>query len=296
MKKIKFITAIYSNLWGTELGGRPSRQNHYRWSLLSLLKMSNADFVCFTSEEEYSDLSNFFYKENNIDTKKLILKVFNLQENKYKDLIKKYKNIELTKKGDRCVEIQYMKFAWTYSEINSGSLYDYYFWIDAGLSHCGLVPSRYLSLTGPNNRGYYESSIFNNKLLDNLVLNTENKFTMIGKENQRNYWSGTVNPKHFSKYNNSIHIIGGLFGGKREIWLKVIPLFESYLTKVTESDGRLYHEEDVMTLLYRNHEELCYRYHFDTWWHEEEKITGIDINEHLKINKSFYKILEELNE
>ena len=37
--KTKIITAIYSNLHGTDLGGRLSRQGHYYWSLLSLLKM-----------------------------------------------------------------------------------------------------------------------------------------------------------------------------------------------------------------------------------------------------------------
>ena len=45
MKKIKIITAIYTKLNGTELGGRHSREGHYRWSLLSLLKMNDADHI-----------------------------------------------------------------------------------------------------------------------------------------------------------------------------------------------------------------------------------------------------------
>ena len=48
--------------------------------------------------------------------------------------------------------------------------------------------------------------------------------------------------------------------------------------------------------MFRNHESLFNMYQFDTWWHEDERIVGLDINEHLNINKSFYKILEELNE
>ena len=74
-------------------------------------------------------------------------------------------------------------------------------------------------------------------------------------------------------------------------------LFEKYVNEVTESDNYLYHEEDIMTLMFRNHPELFLCYEFDSWWHEDERIAGIDnMVEHLKNNKSFYKILEELNE
>ena len=50
--RVKFITAIYSNLNGTDYGGRQNRGNHYRWSLISLLRMTNAEFICYTSEDE----------------------------------------------------------------------------------------------------------------------------------------------------------------------------------------------------------------------------------------------------
>ena len=33
-------------------------------NIFYLLKMSNADFVCYTSEEEIQDLKHFFYVEN----------------------------------------------------------------------------------------------------------------------------------------------------------------------------------------------------------------------------------------
>jgi len=290
--KVKFITSIYSNLHGTDFGGRPSRGGHYKWSLLSLLKMTESDFICYTSEEEFDDLYNFFHIENNIEKDKLKLVKYNLSEHYFLELFKKYKDIEGARRGDRCIEIQYMKFIWFLSEDMS---YDYYYWIDAGLSHCGLIPNKYLTPGGPHNRGYYESSLFNNNFLNNLVVNTEDKFTIIGKENDRNYWSGTVNPKHFFNHDRSYHIIGGLFGGKKELWNNIVELFKKYVHQVTEEDGRLYHEEDIMTLMFRNHEDMFKIYKFDTWWHENERISGIEMSEHLKINKSFYKILEELN-
>jgi hypothetical protein len=289
---VKFITAIYSNLYGTELGGRPNRHGHYRWSLLSILKMTNADFICYTSDEEFDGLEQFFYEENNISREKLQIVKFNLYDNEFSEIINQYKDIEGIKRGDRCIEIQYMKFIWFLSEDKS---YDYYFWIDAGLSHCGLIPNKHLSLSGPHNRGYYESSLFNNLFLSNLIKNTGDKFTILGKENERNFWSGTVNPIHFTEYNRSIHIIGGMFGGRKELWDPIVELFRDYVYKVSEYDKRLYHEEDIMTLMFRNHPELFYDYYFETWWHEDERMAGTDMAEHVKNNRSFYKILTELN-
>jgi hypothetical protein len=186
-----------------------------------------------------------------------------------------------------------MKFIWFLLEDKS---YDYYFWIDAGLSHCGLIPNKYLSLSGSHNRGYYESSLFNNTFLNNLLKKTGDKFSIIGKENERNFWSGTVNPKHFFNYDRSIHVIGGMFGGRKELWETILELFKDYVYKVSEEDKRLYHEEDIMTLMFRNHSELFYNFYFETWWHENERIEGTNMEEHVKNNKSFYKILEELNE
>jgi hypothetical protein len=289
---VKIITAIYSNLYGTDFGGRPNRNGHYRWSLLSLLKMSDADFICYTSESEFDDLQNFFYNENNVDKNKLNIVKYDLNNHHFLNLFKKYKDYDGARKSDRCIEIQYMKFIWFRNEDLS---YDNYFWIDAGLSHCGLIPNRYLEKHGIHNSQYYSSELFNNTLLNNLINNTKDRFTIISKENQRNYWSGTVNPKHFNEYNASRHVIGGLFGGKKELWINIVDIFEKYVHQVTESDKYLYHEEDIMTLMFRNHPELFYSYEFDTWWHEDERIAGLVMSEHLKDNKSFYKILEELN-
>lgn len=291
--KTKIVTAIYSDLYGTKYGGRMSRRDHYRWSLLSMMKMTDSDFVCYTSENEYQSLLDFFYSEQKVDNQKLKIKIFNLDSNNVNDLLKKWKDYEGTKTSDRCLEIQYMKFFWTQKELDG---YEYVFWFDAGLSHCGLIPNKYLTMkSSNNNRHYFESDLFNNNFLKNLIKFSEEKFVIVSKENSKNYWSGTVGHIHFKNYNNSRHVIGGFFGGNKKLWINIIYLFTKYLYKVTEEDKRLYHEEDLMTLMYRNHEELFKPLEFDTWWHENERVSGVDIEEHVKINKSFYKILEELN-
>ena len=97
MKKTKFITCIYTDLYGSELGGRPGRYNHYRWSLISLLKMTDADFVCYTSETELPSLEDFFYNQNNISREQLKFSVYDIWNCKYKDLINSRKDIDFTK-------------------------------------------------------------------------------------------------------------------------------------------------------------------------------------------------------
>jgi hypothetical protein len=287
--KVKIITSIYSDLYESELGGRPGRKDHYRFSLLSLLKMSQADFVCYTSEREIDDLKEFFYKNHNISEDRLKFVLFELLNNEYADLINGFKNIEVIKKSDRCYEIQYSKFSWLKNEDKS---YDYYFWFDAGLSHTGLIPDRYLS--APGYRGYYESTLFNDKFLSNLINYSEDKFVMVAKENSRNYWEGTVDPKFYTTYNNSVHIIGGFFGGKTELWDKVIKQFDDYVRLVIPEQKRLFYEEHFMSLIYQNHKDWFKTLDFDIWWHEDNFKEGS--KEFFEKNKSFYKILEELND
>ena len=287
---VKFITSIYSDLHGTEFGGRVGRSGNYRYSLLSLLKMTDADFLCYTSDREIDSLKTFFYEENSISPEKLQFKIFDISETKFRELINLRKNIDQIKQGDRCIEIQYSKFHWWWNEDKS---YDYYYWIDAGLSHCGLIPNKYLPSTHPQGR-YYESTLFNNDFLKNLIVDTNDKFILLGKENDRNYWSGTVNPKWYKEYDRSIHVIGGMFGGHRDKWDEVVNLFEKYVSDILTEDEGLPHEEQVMSLMYVNHRELFERKHFDIWWCRDNAPQGVS-EEMFQQNKSFYRILEEFN-
>jgi hypothetical protein len=289
--KVKFITCIYGNLFGTELGGRPSRGGHYLFSLMSLAKMTDADFLCYTSAEEIDHIKHHFFVENNFSPEKIKFEVFDIKNVKSQSLIDQYNVVEETKKSDRCVPIQYSKIHWWWNEDKS---YDYYYWIDAGLSHSGLIPAKYLTLDG-SYRGYFESSLFNNKFLENLIKFTDDKFFLIGKENLRNYWSGTVDHKWYKQHDMSLHIIGGLFGGKKEVWDDFANEFEDYIYKITQDSGRLYFEENIFSLMYFNAKEKYNIKEFDTWWCLGNAPQGIE-DDYFNHNKSFYKILEELNE
>jgi hypothetical protein len=291
--KTKIVTAIYDNLFGSDLGGRINRGGHYRYSLRSLLKMTESDFVCYTSEEEIEDLKHFFYVDNNISPEKLILKTFNLRNFEFTEKINKLKNIVETQKSDRCVEIQYAKFVWVNNEITSE--YDNIFWFDAGLSHTGLIPPKYMDETKGYWEKYYESSLFNNIFLKNLINHCGDKVFVCAKENVMNYWSGTVPEQYYNQRDMSYHIIGGFFGGKGEKVSEYCELFKKYTNQLLDNEPILYHEEHVMCLMFYNHNEMFNPKYFDIWWHEGERISGIDMEEYTKTRKSFYKVIEELN-
>lgn len=288
---IKFITSIYSDLHGTEFGGRVGRNGHYYHSLLALMKMTDADFVCYTSDREIEKLKSFYYYENQISESKLKLVVSDISNTKFKDLINSNKNIEQTKKSDRCIEIQYSKFHWWWNEDKS---YDYYYWIDAGLSHSGLFPRKYLG-THDYYKQMFECSLFNNKFLKNLISYTEDKFYMIGKDNDKHFWSGTVDPKWYTQFDRSLHFVGGLFGGHRNNWDNIVNLFEGYVKNILESDKTLPHEENIMSLMYYNHKDLFKISTFDHWWCRDNAPS--ETPDSFFVNyRSFDKIFTELNE
>jgi len=286
--KVKILTCIYSDLSLLNMGGRSHRKDHYRFSLLSLMKMSNADFLCYTSEREIEDLKNFFYILHNVSEEKLKFEVYDLTNSDYADVLNPLKELSDKFVSDRSYEIQYSKFSWYNKEDKS---YDYYFWFDAGLSHTGLIPDKYLS--GKGYQVYFESSLFNDNFLNNLLNYCEDKFVIVAKENSRNYWEGTVDNQYYNVYDNSVHIIGGFFGGKKELWDKVVPTFDQYVRLILPIQKKFFYEEHFMSLMYQNHKEWFKTLNFDIWWHEDNFKEGS--KEFFDKNKSFYKILEELN-
>jgi hypothetical protein len=285
--KTLFYTCIYSNLWGTELGGRPSRNYHYKFSLLNILNLNADKFICFTSDEELEDLKHFFYSENNISENKLEFKVFNLKNTNYFSKIEKIKKIDEVKKSDRCYEIQYNKFFWL-DLIEDLRDYDRVFWIDAGLSHGGIIDSKYSY--GNGLKGNYDFSIFNSNLLHRLCDICEDKVLLLSKNNDGVfYWSSSIPSKYYKSYDRSEHIIGGLFGSTPQKMIEYKEIFEKMLIELLEYENELYYEELIMTCIYYNNGELFCTLKFDDWYdRKDEKKYG-------KYVRYFYNMLEVPN-
>jgi len=262
--KTLIYTSIYSNLWGTEFGGRPSREYHYRSSLYNILNINASKFICFTSQEELNDLENYFYKKNGVQKEKLEFKVFDLKKTKNFDKIKSKKNLDLMKQTDRCFEIQYNKFHWL-DHIDNLNSYDRVFWIDAGLSHSGLFPES-MSLVKTYDR-YFWFNVFNEKFLNELINKSEDKLIIVGKENLGEfYWSKTLPKEYYNDYNSSYHIIGGFFGGKVEMLMQLKNKFETLLDSLLNFENQNFMEELIMSCIYFNNQGMFNLWSFQDWY------------------------------
>jgi hypothetical protein len=279
--KVLFITSIYSNLWGTNFGGRPSRKHHYKQSLLNILNMNPTHCICFTSEEEYDELYDFYYVKNDIKKELLEIVVFDLKKSKYYSLINEKKDLEKMKKFDRCFEIQYNKFFW-FELIQDINKYDKVYWIDAGLSHSGLFPSEYR--VGTDYNSYFRVNLFKPEYLNRINMKTEDKLVIFSKNNTgKFFWSQTLPHKYYKNYKREKHIIGAMFGGKPDLYLKYVNLFNDLLLQLLNNEKDLYMEEQIMTCLFYNNNDLFVLEEFDDWYRRNPNDEGI---------KYFYNIFE----
>ena len=90
----------------------------------------------------------------------------------------------------------------------------------------------------------------------------------------------------------SYHIIGGLFGGKKDIFVEFVEKFKHYLNLMLENEETP-SEENILSLMNVNHSDIFVRKYFDTWWCMDNAPSGTS-EEYFEKNKSFYKVLEEI--
>ena len=257
--KTLIYTSIYSNLFGTEFGGRPGRETHYKLSLYNILNLKANDYICFTSQEELGELENFFYVEKSIDPSKLKFVVFDLHKSPYFEEIRRLKNMEEIINYDRCFEIQYNKFFWL-DLIENIQEYDRVYWFDAGLSHVALFPEEYSY--GEGIEFYYFFNLFTEKFLNSLNELTNSSIVLIGR---RDGGEGTIPETYYNEYEREYHIVGGFFGGTPERMFEFKSLFEPLLKTLLEKEPTLYHEELLMSSIYHNNKDKFNILSFYQW-------------------------------
>jgi hypothetical protein len=261
------LTSIYSNLWGTEFGGRPSREYHYKVSLLNILNLSPDKVICYTSQDELPHLEQFFYNEKNISINLLEFKVFDLSTTRYFDKIKSKKDLEFMKSFDRCYEVQYNKLFWC-DNLTEIFDYDRIYWFDAGLSHGGLFPEEYSYGEGFDRN--FKFNLFNKNFLNYLNEISKNKFIVVGKNNEESfYWSRTLPEQYYNNYSKNIHVVGGFFGGPTDLYRKVSKMFDDLLVNLLISEDDLFVEEQILTTIYYNNPEIFEVLGFDDWYKRE---------------------------
>jgi hypothetical protein len=265
---MKFITAIYNGLHGTKFGGRLNRDRHYLYSIKCLAGMG-VDIICYTTKVDSFNIQEYLTKNNITNVE---LRIFDLEKMKHHSKIQKLKelNKEFYDQDNvwefRSVELMWLKVYWLKEESEKNPL-ETYFWIDAGISHDGIIPKKY----NPNSiENDYESSFqntlaFNRNLalkLERIVKN-DRLFTFYCTNRQHSY-----PPLYNSDVELSGSVVAGLFGGKHNAIEAIYVEFEKIVEYILSKDT-LMQEELILTVIYKRRPELFSIYSFATWYHDD---------------------------
>jgi hypothetical protein len=279
---VTFVTGVYDCLSTTEFAGRNNRGAQYAFSLAQMHDMG-APIYCFTDKVNMNRYFPALYGHG-IDNFTFIN--YNLNEHPLSSEIQRVKdtNVELFRKNSawstRCVEIMWGKFDWLLHVINEIGVAEdkYIYWIDAGLSHNGILPMKYSTVFNGSDtskvnasRDYHNSFVFDKIFKDGFP---DYLAEYTGKGKMMHMFCR--NPQHddASHLNVPKNIrgtaVGGLFGGD-------ITLVKAWAEEAIEickdllAHDFLIKEEDINSYMINKswpNDDLTL-YLFDTWYHED---------------------------
>jgi hypothetical protein len=276
-----FVTAFYSNLGSSEMGGRLGRSYHYIGSLNTLHNL-NQDFVIYTTEEEKKIIPT---------NKNTRLISYDLKTHPLHSYFQKKLNGYNTIDAHRCYEIMHGKILWIKNHINEN--YEYIYWIDCGLAHGGLFPFKYRGGAPDTMENHFKCSLMTHKVPTNLN-KCNDKFTVLVGIQEFHMFERSINDIFFESENvikkGNRHVIGGLFGGPTEKVKKFIDMYEDILHKMVQYDV-LEREEQILTFLFEKNPEFFNPLYFTTWHHEDSDMAAYNTDNEIY----FYNIFEYLN-
>lgn len=292
----KYITCNYTDLYGTKFNGRLNRDLIYMYSLRAIAECGDT-ILNYSCPYSMGFTEPYFQKEN---VTNVITLEYDLKKSPYHDRVDAIKDKKPYYYNDtswlnRCVEIMWGKFIWMENSYNVMGEDDYLFWIDAGLSHGGILPRMFN--TFHNNPAYYRPEnpsemqlefahrhdlIFNKDFTSKLEVYTGDKVLLItANHNQHGDTLGF-------EYVNSLYQwpVGGLFGGKKKAMLPFIQRFKE-LAEVVLNNECLVKEEQIMAVILNEHPDWCKTFTFQNWYHPDWDVYNPELI-------SFYKFFEEV--
>jgi len=277
------VTAIYSYSPHTKMGGRGYNMQAYMAPFMNVMNLG-LHVVIFTHDAVYEDLQNFLRQYGyanytiikfDLDTADITEKILELKQSMgIIDDIGLASGISLIQ-NDRnhvlCLKKPF--FLKKVIEEYAPNANNYY-WIDAGLFHHGLFPDslggmeRYIEINTdrfwPNNK----KSLFYPGLIEKLTEKTTGKFIFMSTHayyGQSEWWH-TISPD----VHKDGHIVGGLFGGKKEVCMELIDTFYQYLGVLLEHNI-LSLEEEILSAAYVNKFKQLGTFNFTSWYHDVEE-------------------------
>jgi hypothetical protein len=252
--KTLLMTAFYSKLFGSEFGGKENVEMYYKNSLLNILNLKPNKVICFTTSDDVENLKNYFYNQNGVSHEELEFIVFDLEKTRYYKKIKSKKDLELIKLSQKCAEIGYNKFFW-FEDFVDPFEFEKVYWIDCGLSHCGIFPEK--NSHGDGFEKNFKIDLFNPKTLEKINSITEEKFLFFSRNNTDScFWSTTLPKNYYNNYYNVFHMSSVFFGGNPNSFRKISKLFDDTLVNLLISEEGLFNEEQIFTKIYYDNQDL----------------------------------------
>jgi hypothetical protein len=285
MSNVSFVSCFYDRLFDTRFQGRLNRGTQYAYSLGQMLQM-DVPFYCYT---DYSNFLTFapamFYHGKG----KTRFFNFNLEDSPYHEDFERVRQsdpklyIEGISWRQRCLEIMWGKFDFIMHAAEQVGLDtdEYLYWIDAGLSHDGIISPRYNSSNPaefPNAAKKYQMTHANDLIFNPAFPNMLRNYTGEGKL----LYLMTRGPQHSDpmplpkipkKFGGTV--IGGLFGGPVKMMYELAAEGAQCCREILEHNA-LVKEEDILTYIltrrctndpeYLNEKAKIFT--FETWYHD----------------------------
>lgn len=263
----KLVTAIYSKIFGTNFNGAPDAIfERYRQSLRSMAK-GGYDIVCYTSEQHFDELSEFYKDFPNLKLVKEELTTFPYHDEINRIKLLKEQYTKDTSWYTRCVEIMWGKMFWLEREAKTLGENDHIFWIDAGLFHNGMFTDKWKSEDSDN---FFDYDMITQKRdlhadlskhAGEKILNLVCKHPNHGSDD---YMSVVGHDFGRPQYG----VIGGIFGGRRDAVLEYTAGIIDMMPVTLEKNILLKEEELMHYMHYRDPDKFS-TFTFGTWYHEE---------------------------
>jgi len=281
--RTKLVTSYYPFHTGQPYWGQLNRDRWYKYSLATISNMG--EITCYTDpgDKGYNQLMEL---KNTYNLQNLIIKIYEIKDNPYQDRVNtirttkadRYNNPNAVGYYTRPTVIYWMKFIFLDMEFEPNTNM---YWIDSGLSHCGLFPP-HASKYGIESEfaTFYQNDYWNNeykvyhydKAFTPEVLSKIDKFVGDKLINLCRKTSDD-NPIEFNKTLNvntiydDIHPAGGFFGGPSEL----LSNFNTKCKQVMEdilSVNEVCSDQSIMAYVNATNRDWFRNWHFDTFYHE----------------------------
>jgi hypothetical protein len=256
---VTFVTAIYRRRSDDALGGR-DRPLAFYFDSMQRLAHFGAAWVIYTDPEQAADVKAF------ADSLAVPVDVVP----RALELVPRFSRIQALREAlgvrfkvyrDRCHVLCFAKPAWVAAEAAAprfGS--EFVYWIDAGLAHEGLFPRRLRQ---------HPAVVFDPVSL--WALQQYPRFTVLAHPlaGSLQHDVDVVDMSAVAQVTTrpTRHVVGGLFGGRREHVLPFAVKFDALHERLLAA-GMLGTEENVLTLMATDRD--CFSVvDFDTWHHED---------------------------